>query len=270
MKPDPAQQKQVAAAPDKQVDMVVDARDGKSDERTMADLAGTATFRAAVTARQIIGSSMAGLEPNVGDFTASLSERFDKTVIDGDMSKVEAMLLAQAHTCELIFHEFARRALRSETLPRLEAYMRLALKSQQQSASTLRVLGEVRNPRQVAFIKQQNNAAGHQQVNNGVAPTVACAHGENPGTPNELLEHQHGEWLDAGAASEASRGNQEMAAVGTIDGAEVGTRESDVVGKRDKARAAVGRMARRSKTLERPAPLVQGATEAGLGREGAE
>ena len=137
------------------------------------------------------------------------------------MEKVEAMLLAQAHTCEAIFHQFARRSLRSGDMPRLEAYMRMALKAQQQSASTLRVLGELRNPRAATFVKQANIANGPQQVNNGVAPpTVSRAHEESGNQSNELLEHHHGEWLDAAAASAAAGSDTALATVGAVHGAE--------------------------------------------------
>jgi hypothetical protein len=78
--------------------------------------------------------------------------------------------------------------------------------------------GELENPKSVAFIKQQNNAAGHQPVNYGTA-LPARAHGEKAVTSNELLEHRRGEWLDAGAAGEAGRGNQAVAALDNINGA---------------------------------------------------
>lgn len=49
---------------------------------------------------------------------------------------------------------------------KFELVMRTALRAQGQCAQTLRVLGEVRNPKSVAFIKQQNVGAV-QQINNG-------------------------------------------------------------------------------------------------------
>jgi hypothetical protein len=123
---------------------------------------------------------------------------------------------------EAIFHEFTRRAFRAEAMPKLEAYMRMALKAQQQSASTLRVLGELKNPRPVEFVKQANIANGPQQVNNNapasaISGAVRAAHEENGNRSNELLEHHDGEWLDTGAAGEAGRGDQAMEAVGAVN-----------------------------------------------------
>jgi hypothetical protein len=171
---------------------------------------------AAITERQFMGSNLGSFEPTIGDTNSALTERVLTVAKENDLSSVEAMLLAQAHTCEAIFHEFARRAHRSDTMPNLEAYMRMALKAQQQSASTLRVLGELKNPRPVAFVKQANIAHGPQQVNNGAAPSTARAREKNRNQSNELLEHQHGEWLDTGAAGKTGQADQALEAVGTV------------------------------------------------------
>lgn len=138
----------------------------------------------------------------------------------GEMSSVERLLTTQAVALNTLFGECARMAAKNMGghLPATEAYMRMALKAQQQSASTLKILGEIKSPGQVSFIKQQNNAAGHQQVNNGTAPPTR-AREEKTVASNELLEHQHGEWLDAGKAGEAGRGDQTMETVGTVHGA---------------------------------------------------
>ncbi|MFM0399665.1 hypothetical protein PQR37_10410 [Paraburkholderia nemoris] len=157
-------------------------------------------------------------------------------VTAGDMSGVEVLLVSQAVALNTLFGEFARRASVNigTHLGATESYMRLALKCQQQSASTLRTLGDIKNPRApVSFVKQANITSGNQQVNNGpvmqgtqpTAPiaTTTRAHareGEKSGATNELLEHHDGERLDTGAAGEAGRGNQAMEAVGTVDRAE--------------------------------------------------
>ncbi|CAN7312273.1 hypothetical protein LJR029_005474 [Caballeronia sp. LjRoot29] len=205
---------------EKRADMTVEARESESGDKTLARLAGSATFRAALTENQLIGTTMGGAELGLFEVNAALTERFLEVTRDGNMAKTEAMLLAQAHTCEAIFHEFARRALRSNAMPNLEAYMRMALKAQQQSASTLRVLGELKAPRAVSFVKQQNVAHGNQQVNNGVEP-VARAHGESGDQPNELLvSEQYGtQTLDARTKGRAGRRNPALAAVATVDGA---------------------------------------------------
>lgn len=195
-------------------------RDDPDKKKAVAGIATSPMFNAAVAESAYIGGKVLGVSLSAADIHSALVARFKPVVRENDMSSVETMLLAQAHTCDVIFNDFALRAKSSETMPRLEAYMRLALKAQQQSAATLRVLGEMKNPRPVAFIKQQNNAAGHQQVNNGTAPPESRAHEKSADPSNELLEHRNGEWLDTGAASEAGRGNQAMETVGAVHRAE--------------------------------------------------
>jgi len=212
-----AKKKPASAPPEKRADMTVEKKEGESDDKAIAGLAGSATFRAACTERQIVGKTMGGSELGLFAITDALTERFKKVTDKGDMATPETMLLAQAHTCEAIFHDFTQRALRCDTLPKLESYMRMALKAQQQSASTLRVLAEMRNPRPVAFVKQANIANGPQQVNNGVPASEAHparAHEERGNQSNELLEHHHGEWLDTGAASQATGSDKALETVG--------------------------------------------------------
>jgi hypothetical protein len=168
----------------------------------------------------------------IGDIAEAL-HGLTGQVTAGDMSGVEVLLVSQAVALNTLFGEFTRRASVNigTHLGATESYMRLALKCQQQSASTLRTLGDIKNPRApVSFVKQANITSGNQQVNNGpvmqgTAPTATTTHahartGEKPVTTNELLEHHDGEWLDTGTAGEAGYGNQAMEAVGTVDRAE--------------------------------------------------
>ncbi|CAG4903351.1 hypothetical protein [Paraburkholderia saeva] len=219
--------KPASATPGKQANMTVEQQESESKGKAFARLAGSPTFRASITERQIVGTTMGGAELHLLDVNSALTERFLKVTEDGDMATPEAMLLAQAHTCEAIFHEFARRSLRSDTMPRLEAYMRMALKAQQQSASTLRVLGELKNPRVATFVKQANITSGNQQVNNGPVmqgnATSTHAHArteEKPVATNELLtddrEAQHAATLDTGTTGRTVRENPALAAVGEV------------------------------------------------------
>lgn len=66
----------------------------------------------------------------------------------GDLSRAEAILTAQAHTLDAIFHSFARRAQRAEYINQLETNMRLALKAQSQCRSTLETLAAIKNPKE--------------------------------------------------------------------------------------------------------------------------
>lgn len=60
----------------------------------------------------------------------------------GDLSRAEALLIAQAHTLDAIFNSLARRASLNmgEYINAAETYMRLALKAQSQCRATLETL----------------------------------------------------------------------------------------------------------------------------------
>ena len=215
--------KKPASAPAKPHTMSVEAREGEIDKKAKARVAVSPVFNAAIVERSIIGGRVSGVEFSVTDIHSALLDKFRPVVEQNDLSSVETMLLVQASTCDLLFNDMVLRARAADTMPKLEAYMRMALKAQQQCASTLRVLGELKNPKSVAFIRQANVAHGPQQVNNGAAPPGAPrAHEESGNQSNELLEHQHGERLDAGATGEAGRGNQALEAVGTVNRADDG------------------------------------------------
>jgi hypothetical protein len=146
-----------------------------------------------------------------------------KTATNGDLQRPEAMLVAQAHTLEAIFHELARRSALNmgEYLDAAETYMRLALKAQGQCRATIETLAEMKNPKPVAFVQQANISNGPQQVNNP-APTPAdgasrVRESENP--QNKLLELMDGERLDFLAPKTASGVNSRLEAMGPINGA---------------------------------------------------
>lgn len=133
-----------------------------------------------------------------------------KQVHDGDMTTAETMLMSQAFTLDALFGHLARRARIQEHMPNYEAFMRLALRTQNQCRMTLETLSNIKNP-PVIFAKQANISNGHQQVNNGVAVSHTA---ENQKQSNELLEQTHGERLDSGTESEAISVNSELEAVG--------------------------------------------------------
>lgn len=172
-------------------------------------------------------------------------ERQIQHVQKGDMSAPEAMLMAQAATLDALFNCMAQDAFRYIGMngARAEASMKTALKSQAQCASTLRVLGELKHPRAVAFVQQANISNGPQQINNGVDPIArAPAREERPASTNELLtdqtDGQNGTTLDTGATRGAGRRNKAMAAVAAVDGPKDRGRESTIVAKCPYARNA--------------------------------
>jgi hypothetical protein len=134
----------------------------------------------------------------------------------GDLARTEALLMAQAHTLDAIFHKLARKATHVEYLNQFDVNLRLALKAQSQCRATLQTLATIKNPQPVAFVRQANIAHGPQQVNNaGTARTSRAGNPDNQ--PNKVLEHQHGERLDFGAPGAAGGADTHLAAVGEND-----------------------------------------------------
>ena len=163
-------------------------------------------------------SKFAG-EADLADTVADLREQV-KEVQAGDMGRVEAMLYGQAMTLQTIFTNLARRAVSNEYLSQFQANLTLALKAQAQCRATLAALAEIKNPRPVSFVQQANIANGPQQVNNGTPKpeqyAQAHAHAEKTeAAQNELLEHQHGNYLDTGAQGQAGRADRKLEAVAT-------------------------------------------------------
>lgn len=106
-------------------------------------------------------------DQDFGSLVDSLSAGMDE-VWAGDMKQTEAMLYGQAHALQAIFMFLARRAAAQEYLKQWEAYLRMALKAQNQCRMTLETLAVIKNP-PVVITKQANiNNGGQQQVNNGV------------------------------------------------------------------------------------------------------
>ena len=89
------------------------------------------------------------------------------------------------------------------------------MRAQGQCRATLQTLGELKNPRQVAFVKQANIANGYQQVNNSDTymhtRTGDFSTDKLSGEGNELLPN-------ARASSTKSHAHQKMEALGEIFG----------------------------------------------------
>ena len=164
-----------------------------------------ALSRAALNPSIISAATMTAFQGNLmgddldmGELVDSLSEGC-KRVNRGDLSNLEDMLVAQATTLQTLFASLARRAANQEQLRQYEAFMGLALKAQAQSRATISALVDLKFPRQATFVKQANIAHGPQQVNNG-GNTHAK---KTEDRQNELLEHQHDDYLDTRAQSKA-------------------------------------------------------------------
>ncbi|MDE2255907.1 MAG: hypothetical protein KGL42_16790 [Betaproteobacteria bacterium] len=135
-----------------------------------------------------------------------------KAAHGGDLKRAESTLMAQAISLDVMFTSLARGAHRQDGLKQHESLMKLALKAQSQCRATIETLAAIKNP--PVFAKQANIAHGPQQVNNEAAPAFAHARAQQiESKPNELLEHEHGKWLDTRTAAATSGSDQAMATV---------------------------------------------------------
>ena len=150
-------------------------------------------------------------ELDLGELVDVLGERC-KSVNDGDLKRVESMLLSQAYSLDTMFASLARRGRNQEGLKQYETHLKLALKAQSQCRATLETLAAIKNP--PIFARQANIAHGPQQVNNENAHIARAEQIEN--RPNKLLEHDHGKRLDTRATGTAGGSNHAMATVEAV------------------------------------------------------
>ena len=172
--------------------------EGESESVTMARSFVDPCVMGAITVEGFIGPSSNGLELNpLIEVLKSQVEEVKK----GDMSGLESMLSSQALTLNAIFNSLALKASQAQYMDHLEAYLKLALKAQSQSRSTIEAISAIKNP--PINVKQTNIARGHQQINNCLK--------------NELLENEeHGKRLDGRATTETIPVNQTMEALEPI------------------------------------------------------
>lgn len=146
------------------------------------------------------------------------------SVKGGNLGPAEGLLVAQAVALNAIFGELSRRAALNmgEYLGAMDTYMRLALKAQAQCRATLETLAAIKNP-PVVYARQANISHGPQQVNNGGAAPNGTVRADarppaaNPkAAPSELLEQQHGQWMDPRAPGAASGADPRVEALGEV------------------------------------------------------
>lgn len=163
--------------------------------------------------------NLMGDDVDMGAMVESLRSTI-KEVQDGDLSRLEAMLVSQATALQTMFTSVARRAAHQEQLKHYSVFMGLALKAQAQSRATISALVDLKYPRQATFIKQANVAHGPQQVNNGPAPAGTAPHAkEIQPDQTELLEADHhgGTAMDRRTAPATARSNPAVEAVGAVN-----------------------------------------------------
>jgi transcriptional regulator NrdR family protein len=197
----------------------------KNRKRTKAEEKETLTpayqARVALEPSCSAALTMASYSPfchDVQALTNELSTQNDR-IIDGNLGCAERMLFDQANVLQAIFTNLSQRAIQSEYIKNLDQYLRLALKAQAQCTRTLEVLGELKNPSSVAFVRQAN--IGHAvQVNNAPSIRGDLSHAQAQETlnrSNELLEVQHGNRLDTRTTSSTISIDSQMESVEQVN-----------------------------------------------------
>jgi ketosteroid isomerase-like protein len=213
-------------APAKPLEAVQMLKDeSKTEFQQMADFSMSEVSRGAVAGQAWAQKAFGTV--GVNEALEVVRQQTDKAAA-GDLDAAKRMLMAQAMTLDSVFTDMMRRAASlvtnkpdggwSISKDSFETVTRVAFKAQGQCRATLQTLGELVNPRSVAFIKQANLANGPQQVNNGAQAPSGPLAGEPESTANKLLEAHPSERLDFGAPATAGGANQDLAALGAVHG----------------------------------------------------
>ena len=160
-----------------------------------------------------------GDKPSTID-TAAAIEMISARVRDGDMSDLEAILVGQAVAMNVAGLDMISRARKVGTTDALNTLGAAGMRAIAHRRAAIDSLANLRNPRQVAFVKQANiNNGGQQQVNNTNDIKLSRTPAHEASTPPELLlEANASQTLEPRATRRASRGDSQMEAVGAQHG----------------------------------------------------
>lgn len=137
---------------------------GKSRDAQKAELNLSPVIRAGITSGGFHGFATGKISET--ESIEVVQNRVDRVLL-GDLSDVEATLVAQAITLDTIFNDMAGRVSDQHgNLQVMETLLRMGLKAQAQCRATLETLVEIKHPKGATFVKQQN-VGYQQQVNNG-------------------------------------------------------------------------------------------------------
>lgn len=127
---------------------------------------------------------------------------------EGDLSSLEQRLIAQATTLDVIFTRLVVKSASAMDFDGMEAAersLKMALKAQQQSANTMKILAEMKQPKNVTFAKQANVA--HQQVVQNGAVQLPALHAQAHGKNNLAHQNQANELEQIGVIENATLDN---------------------------------------------------------------
>ncbi len=189
--------------------IVVIEGDPDTPEKDAARAAAIPTVQAALTMGKY---AWGGVKAETGPLVAELSSQA-RRVVDGDLTRIEAMLTSQMHTLDAMFNGLARRAMDTTSVDQVKLWLTASLKAQRQCVQAAEALATLKNPTVFINRQQVNQATGPMQVNNGTPAPVPVKSDRD----SELKEitHEHIERLDTGAPSTTGRDDPAMATVGT-------------------------------------------------------
>lgn len=187
-----------------------------------------------ITASKIIKGHYHKDEEVSTQFLANELQRKSKTIIGGDMTAIEDLLITQAYALNTIFSESLRTAAlvgipHPDGMRKIkDSFGKMGLKAQAQCRATLETLANIKNPPHLAFVRQQN-IAYQQQVNNKDTHIVegslnvvdVCSNNKDPRareknkfSQNELLEHNNNvERLEPRTPRKASKAHSRVEAL---------------------------------------------------------
>lgn len=166
--------------------VTVEANNGETEPQTMARVVIGPYWRHGLVAKGVADKSVGKLpgEPQFDDFGRAIKEKAE-LVSRGDLKLANDMLVAQAHSLDAIFAEFARRAALNmgDYLSATETYARIALKAQANCRATLEALMKLHQPRE--------QTVKHVHVNQGGQAVVADHFHTGGGENGESIEQSH-------------------------------------------------------------------------------
>jgi hypothetical protein len=151
--------------------------------------------------------------PTVMDQLANSANK----VSDSNLKEVEQMLMTQAKTLDYIFYDALKQLADVNMINQIEVFSNIAFRAQSQCRKILATLAELKHPRRVTFVKQQNNAI-NQQVNNRIE-SESGNFKKNKKFANELISEVTHKKVDIGGAISASAIDSSSEAVEVFNGA---------------------------------------------------
>lgn len=138
-----------------------------------------------------------------------------KQVTNGNIAEIEQMLMTQAKALDYIFYDALTQLTDLNMINQIEVFSNIAFRAQTQCRKTLSTLADLKHPRRITFVKQQNNAI-NQQINNAAESGHEQFENSNK-NENELLSEVNHASLDCRGTAEAIRVNQTVDAMGKIN-----------------------------------------------------